>query len=155
MGNQTTLYRYDLMRTMPSQASATIGTDGKLNARPPVKSLRVHRLDLARPVEAGEPLELFTYNGSEKFTLHGRVDVLKIASTALSRVLARRLYSAWSRLEDFDGVRAQKRLGSLRDADPYAFAGQGVSHEHHLSVEPSNAVPTVRDRADVDDSAEV
>jgi len=155
MGNQTTLYWYDLMRTMPSKASATIGTDGKLNARPPVKSFRVHRLDLTRPVEAGEPLELFTYDGSEKFALDGRVDVLKIASTTLAGVLARCLHSARGGLEDLDGVRAQERLGSLRDADPYAFAGQRVPHEHHLPFEPRNAVPTVRDRADVDDLAEV
>src|SRR5690606_3007063 len=56
------------------------------------------------------------------------------------------------RLEDLDGVGAPELRGvaALRDARADALAGQRVAHEDDAAVVPRDAVPAVRDRADLE-----
>src|SRR5690606_1740634 len=56
------------------------------------------------------------------------------------------------RLEDLDRVGAPELRGvaALRDARADALAGQRVAHEDDAAVVPRDAVPAVRDRADLE-----
>ena len=148
------------MRAVPAQSGSTrVGVDGKLHPGPPPQPVTVarHRLDhRIKPergqVEARETAELLAHDRGFEPPLLAKGDVLEVAATAYARVATGRNHPRRRGPHHRDGVGAQERAARLTLGDPGAhhLTRQGVSDKHDLPVKPRDAVPAMRDRANLE-----
>ena len=71
MRDQAFLDRHDVMGTMATQAGPSGLIDGESHPGPPAEVVRLDRLDLAVPRQAGQPIELLADDRGEQPPLTG------------------------------------------------------------------------------------
>ena len=63
MGDQALLERHDVVGAMTTQPGTSVLVHGEGDPGPPPEVVRLDRLDLALPGQAGQPLELLAHDG--------------------------------------------------------------------------------------------
>jgi hypothetical protein len=154
----TDLYRLDLVRAVPPQASAAVRGNREAQSGTPAEQL-VGLLswqwldDDGHSGKAGEAALLLPYHLGLECPLGGARDVLPVAAAASARpgMRAGRCDPVLGCPQHPDHVRpAERATGVLRDPGDDPLPGQRMPDEDDAPVVATHAVAAVRHRADVE-----